>query len=200
MSRRGNHDGALRQRPNGAWEASISFDGQRFYRSAQSRAEAVRLLNDLKAEHRTGQLVRPSALSPLPNSSTSGLRRTAPPGGRAPSAAIAASSPTTSSRPSAAASSNPSPLPTSPAPTHAGVTPELAPAPSPSFMPGCTVRSARRSSGASLAVTRQMPLSRPTPPTAALRSGLPSKRARSSAASMAARGTAPCSGSCSAAA
>ena len=63
MPRRANHEGSIRQRPDGRWEASIAFAGRRYYRRGKTRAEATRQLNELRAEHATGELVSPSRLT-----------------------------------------------------------------------------------------------------------------------------------------
>ncbi len=63
MSRRANHEGNVRERSDGRREASITYNGRRYYRRGRTRAEAVRLLNDLKADHATGDLVQPARVT-----------------------------------------------------------------------------------------------------------------------------------------
>jgi integrase len=63
VPRRANHEGGIRERDEGVWEASITFDGRRYYVRGKSRTEAQRELNDLKADHRAGELVAPSRVT-----------------------------------------------------------------------------------------------------------------------------------------
>lgn len=63
MSRRGNHEGSVRQRDDGSWEASVAFDGRRYYARRRSQAEARRALGELKQQHASGELVAPSRLT-----------------------------------------------------------------------------------------------------------------------------------------
>ena len=63
MPRRTNHEGSIRRRDDGGWEASISFDGQRYYARGKTRAEALRALGDVKQEHSRGELVPPSRVT-----------------------------------------------------------------------------------------------------------------------------------------
>lgn len=63
MARRGNGEGNVRQRPSGTWEASVSFDGHRFYVRRNSQAEARRALAELKQQHAAAELVAPSRVT-----------------------------------------------------------------------------------------------------------------------------------------
>jgi len=57
MARRGNHEGNLRLRDDGAWEASVTFDGRRHYARATTQAEARRKLGELRRQHAMAELV-----------------------------------------------------------------------------------------------------------------------------------------------
>lgn len=63
MVRRGNGEGNVRQRPSGTWEASVSFDGRRFYARRNSQAEARRALAELKQQYAAAELVAPSRVT-----------------------------------------------------------------------------------------------------------------------------------------
>lgn len=63
MSRRGNNEGTIRQRPDGKWEAAVQFNGRRHWLRAASQAEARRGLAELRRKHATGELVSPSRLT-----------------------------------------------------------------------------------------------------------------------------------------
>ncbi|MEO8541356.1 MAG: tyrosine-type recombinase/integrase [bacterium] len=63
MSRRGNYEGTIRQRPDGKWEGAVQINGRRYWIRAISQAETRRGLADLRQKHATGELVPPSRLS-----------------------------------------------------------------------------------------------------------------------------------------
>jgi integrase len=63
VSRKANHEGSVRERDDGSWEASVAFHGRRYYKRAKSRAEAQRALAELKRQHATGELVVPSRMT-----------------------------------------------------------------------------------------------------------------------------------------
>lgn len=61
--RRAAHEGSIRKRRDGRWEARVMLSGHRYSVYGRTRAEAVQKLQELLLRHREGRLLPPTGLS-----------------------------------------------------------------------------------------------------------------------------------------
>jgi len=61
--RRAAHEGSIRKRRDGRWEARVMLAGHRYSVYGRTRAEAVQKLQELLLRHREGRLLPPTGLS-----------------------------------------------------------------------------------------------------------------------------------------